>query len=71
MNKEISTAVSKLNEVLRTDREYYNAWQANIAIQFIDAYREEMCVTLSYDVLHKIANDAAKNFLDLLIKEEK
>lgn len=48
---------------------YYYTWQANIAMAFYDEYRREMGDSPKMNVfIHEIANNAAKNFLNLLIK---
>jgi len=54
---------------LRKDSDLYLAYQANIAMAFYDEYRRTGN-NLSYHKVHKVANKAAKNFLDLLIKKE-
>lgn len=56
----------------KSEGSYYYAWQANIAMAFKDEFERRMgdqdtCV--GKHTLHIIANEAAKNFLDLLIKE--
>jgi hypothetical protein len=60
------------NELRKDQSEgsYYHAWQANIAMAFYDEmkdYCEKNHIALYVD-LHKISNDAAKNFLNLLIR---
>ena len=66
-------------EMLRNDPGYYYAWQSNIAMAFKDNIHWAASVTFKdhnvvekYEVtpeqLHQIANDAAKQFLNLLIK---
>lgn len=60
-----------LCKALREDKEYYISWQANIAMQFKDAYgkkMEELAIQYDPNIIHEIANTAAKNFLDLLIR---
>ncbi len=54
----------------KSEGSYYYAWQSNIAMAFkdeFDRFRKINKNVSSKDV-HKIANDAAKNFLDQLIK---
>lgn len=53
---------------LRKDRDLYHSYQANIAMAFYDAYRQEGN-NLSHRKVHQVANRAAKNFLDLLIRK--
>jgi hypothetical protein len=62
--------VDKLVVTLSADKEYYYGWQSNIACEFISAYRKQTKKKgyLNAQELHKIANDAAKGFLNLLIK---
>jgi hypothetical protein len=64
-------AVKTLSKKLRKDPELYYAYQANIAMQFKDEYsrRRKEKNYLNNEDIHKIANDAAKSFLNLLIKK--
>ncbi len=73
MNTELKNAVNTLIEELSKDKSegsYYYSWQANIAMAFKDEfYRETLKGHTGNNVdVHKVANQAAKNFLDLLIK---
>lgn len=58
---------------LREDEGYYIAWQANIAMAFVDEFsrykKNHNKTTVSKVDVHEIANNAAKYFLDLLIKD--
>lgn len=63
-------------EELRKDKSegsLYYAWQANIAMAFKDEFsrmKKEYSGDYSSDYfIHKVSNQAAKNFLDTLIKE--
>jgi hypothetical protein len=66
----------ELFERIRTEPDLYYAWQANIAMAFKDEANRHMkrkfqsnrSPHLSKQDLHEIANQAARNFLDLLIK---
>lgn len=59
----------KLVKSLKKDEGYYIGWKANIAMSFIDEYsRNNKKYKNKEDIAH-IANNAAKNFLNLLIKE--
>ena len=49
---------------LKKDKELYYAYQSNIAMAFQDAVTG---AGYRFPDLHKLANDAAKNFLNLLI----
>ena len=60
----IEMAVSVLCHELRNDDEYYRSWQSSIAVQFQDAYDMDKG-------LPEISNEAAKRFLDLLIRDVK
>jgi len=64
----IQRAVKKLRKELKNDKEYYYAWQANIAMAFVDALDSGYS---SREKIHKKANQAAKYFLDLLIGDLK
>lgn len=57
--------IEKLLQELRKDKtegSYYYSWQANIAVAMQDAYRD----ATDKDDIHKISNDGAKRFLDIL-----
>ena len=69
-------AIKVVTEEIKNDPELYYAFQANIAMAFKDEYARNE-VRDAHDRLegfeptldiHEIANTAAKNFLDLLIK---
>lgn len=75
----IPDAIKVLRESLAEDKSegsYYYSWQANIAIAFKDEFRRSMEAhqpnalkwLFKKNGLHEISNNAAKNFLDLLIK---
>lgn len=49
-----------------TDEGLYIAWHSNIAMAFVDACDKE---GIKHEKLHDVANNAAKNFLNLLIKD--
>ena len=69
--EEITTeqAVQHLQKVLSEDPDYRYGWQANIAMAFYDECQKYM--GLGYNLvdadIHKIANDAANRFLDILL----
>jgi hypothetical protein len=65
---------------LRTDPDLYYVYQANIAMAFYDEVCREASVfegeagksyLVTREELHQIANQAAKNFLNLLIEPTK
>lgn len=59
-------AMDHLCEQLKLDEGYRISWQANIAMQFQDA-----CSRAGYKFpdLHRLANEAANEFLNLLISQ--
>jgi len=70
--EELENDVPLAMEILKkamNDESYYIAWQANIAMAFCDEFTkqrpdsDEEC-----EVIHKIANQAAMNFLNLLFE---
>ena len=54
---------------LRKDKELYYSYQSNIAMAFNDEVRRKNHKYLSNEKLHEVSNTAAKNFLNLLIRE--
>lgn len=58
---------------LRIDEELYYVWQSNIAMAFKDSYyhykQENDKQYINNKDMYLIANDAAKNFLNLLIRK--
>jgi plasmid maintenance system killer protein len=62
-------------KALIVDPGYYYSWQANIAMAFKDEwerqfiYKDSNVESISSDFIHKVSNQAAKNFLNLLIRE--
>ena len=74
----IKNEIDVLRKTLKEDPDYYYTWQANIAMQFKDLIKypfkiqgneEERVCTYKIGEIHEIANQAAKNFLNLLIKD--
>jgi GH25 family lysozyme M1 (1,4-beta-N-acetylmuramidase) len=62
----IPDALAVIVKQLRDDKDYYRAWQSNIAMAFQDS------VTLAgyrFPELHKLANEAADNFLNNLTRK--
>jgi hypothetical protein len=70
MSKKISKAVKVLKKSFRKDEDYRNAWVANIAMSFVDAYncrlQKTKKKTLSVEERHTVANEAADNFIKYL-----
>jgi len=60
---------------LREDPELFYAYQANIAMSFLDEHhnfkKKHDKKVLNKKELHTVANNAATNFLNLLTKEDK
>ena len=56
--------IERLVEQLKIDEGFYYSWQANIAVAMQDAYSDAE----DKKDIHKISNDGAKRFLDLLIR---
>jgi hypothetical protein len=63
---------TKLFKALRKDKDFYYSYQANIAMAFKDEYarHKRLKPYLNNNDIHNIANNAAKDFLNLLIKEK-
>ena len=66
--KNNQSPIKDLVKALKKDKDYYYGWQANIAMAFYDNMRWSKKRCPSHKDLHKISNDAAKYFLDLLIR---
>lgn len=65
--------IEKLKEGLKNDPDVRLAWESNIAMAFYDeylSYKKYMDKRyINHKDLHIIANDAASNFIDLLIMD--
>lgn len=61
-------AMKKIAKTLKADKGYFYAWQANIAVTFKDEYFRDKKKYKNKEDIHRIANNAAKQFLDLLCK---
>lgn len=61
--------IEELQETLRTDKELYYGYQSNIAMAFYDEYLKNEKKYKNHQDIHLIANNAAKNFLNLLMNE--
>lgn len=64
-----SDAVVTLIEALNSDEDYRYSWQANIAVQFQDEWQRAVKnggLPITNEQIHKISNDAAVAFLNLL-----
>jgi hypothetical protein len=69
MNEPFVKGMKIVTKSLREDEDYFRAWQANIAMAFVDEARNQKA-RIGFDLLHNIANTAASNFLNMLIKEK-
>lgn len=71
MNNGIAKEIDVLTDALKNDPAYYIGWQANIAMQFIDEWERTVnkgILPITRESIHLIANESAKNFLNLLIR---
>ena len=68
MENQIKEAVQTLTKSLREDKDFYYSYQANIAMAFKDEYDRSQKKYKNKTDIHKIANQAAKNFLNLWIR---
>jgi len=59
-------AIDHLSNELLKDTGYYYSWQSNIAMQFLDELDRR---GYRFPEAHSISNEAAKNFLNLLISQ--
>ena len=67
-------AVQWITSRLRKDKDWYNAYQSNIAMAFYDEAKRSGIVNTKQEgdektSIHKIANRAATNFMDMWIKK--
>ena len=60
--------IEELVENLKNDKELYYSYQSNIAMAFQDEFARCKKRYKNISDIHTISNNAAKNFLDLLIK---
>ena len=60
--------IEELVNKLKSDKELFYSWQANIAVQFQDEFARTKKVYKNRQDIHTISNKAAINFLNLLIK---
>jgi len=66
--KNVKKEMKAVTNLLREDSNYYYGWQSNIAMAFYDECRRNS-VRINSSKLAKIANNAAKNFLDQLMRQ--
>jgi hypothetical protein len=67
---KVSNAVKILSTALKNDEDYYYSYQANIAMAFKDEYDRNNKKYKNRKDIHDIANQAAINFLNLLISQQ-
>ena len=61
--------MSKLFKALKEEPDLYFAYQSNIGMAFKDEYHRNKKRYKNRKDIHNIANNAAKYFLDLLIRD--
>ena len=61
--------LKKLIKNLRKDKGLYYSYQSGIAMAFMDEYLKCKKKYKNRNDIHRISNQAAKNFLNLLIKK--
>ena len=61
-------AVKILSEFLQKDDELYYGYQSNIAVAFQDEFARSPFDYKNRKEVHRISNEAAKNFLNNLIR---
>lgn len=65
----VKEAIEVISKEIKNDPGYAIGWQANIAMCFIDEFREQLeenSDVINYELLHSISNKAALGFLELL-----
>jgi len=67
---KVSNAVKILSTALKNDEDYYYSYQGNIAMAFKDEYDRNNKKYKNRKDIHDIANQAAINFLNLLISQQ-
>lgn len=71
---DLKETIKVLTSALTSDDQYRYSWQANIAVQFQDAWQravEDGGLPATPDAIHKISNEAAVAFLNLLCWDPK
>lgn len=68
-NLLLPEAIDVLRKSLEEDPDYFQGWQSNIAMSFYDEYSKNDKSYKNKEDLHNISNEAAKNFLNLLLNE--
>jgi hypothetical protein len=72
---EFEKALKIVIKEIKKDKDLYYGYQANIAVQFQDEYARffpeksrQIGSSISH-IIHEISNNAARNFLNLLIND--
>lgn len=60
----VPEALAILKEAMEKDESYFISWQANLAMCFKDGFANN----INKKTLHEIANDAAVEFINRLLK---
>ena len=68
---DIQKAFDAVMKEIANDCEYRNTWQANIAMAIYDEYNRCIMKEHKHIDFHKVCNDGASNFLDLLCHKHK
>lgn len=68
MENEVKNAVETLTKALKESESFYYSYQANIAMAFFDEYAKNKKNYMNRGDIHKVSNQAAKNFLDFWIR---
>lgn len=65
--------IEQLQETLKTDKNYRFGWQSNLAMAFVDAFKNHQEQVgrkhVADQEVYKVANVAAENFLNTLCSE--
>ena len=65
----LNDAINRVCVEIINDKSYRISWEANIAMAFKDAF-DFLGYKHDNEVLHEVANKAAANFLDQLIRKD-
>lgn len=70
----VKEAIEVISKEIKSDHGYAIGWQSNIAMCFIDEFKEQLeenSDVINYELLHSISNKAALRFLTLLTMNNK
>ena len=71
MASKFEKALNVVREEIRNDEELFHAYQANIAMAFVDEYKRNNSKYKNDTDIHEIANTAAKVFINMWIRDQK